>query len=83
LTATCLALVVQLPGMNMAVFLEVLGSALWTRLFHDHERLLASPAMGEWFRPTIPWNHDPSITCITLPHLPVFPGMAVLELAVS
>jgi hypothetical protein len=30
------------PLMNMAIFLELLGSTLWTRISHDHSALLAS-----------------------------------------
>jgi len=33
---------ILLPGMNMTIFLEALGSTLWTCLSHDHNALLAS-----------------------------------------
>jgi hypothetical protein len=42
LAATRLTLMVLLPGMNMAVFLELLGSTRGTCLSHDHSALLAS-----------------------------------------
>ncbi len=45
----------------------MLGSTPWTRFFHHHGCLLASPAIGEWFWPTIRWTYEHSITCITLP----------------
>jgi hypothetical protein len=36
LTTPGLTLMVLLPGMNMAIFLKGLGSALGTRVSHDH-----------------------------------------------
>jgi hypothetical protein len=65
--ATCLAVVVLLARMNMAMFHEGLGVPLWTCLLHDHGGLLASPAIGAWCWPTIPWNHELSLTCIMTP----------------
>jgi len=42
LAATLLALVILLPGMPMAIFLEALRATLWTYLSHLHNTLLAS-----------------------------------------
>ena len=42
LAATRLTLMVLLPGMNMAVFLELLGATRGTCFSHDHSALLAS-----------------------------------------
>jgi len=42
LTAALLALVVLLPGMKMAIFLESLRSTLWTHLSQTPNALLAS-----------------------------------------
>jgi hypothetical protein len=46
LTTAGLVLMVLLPGMNMAIFLKVLGSTLGTRVSHDHS-LAGLPC--DWF----------------------------------